>query len=588
MANKKTDGIKEKRKPMKSQRVLMIKKDPGLFVLLCVIWVVIAIFILFPFLKLLRMAFIPGKGFSYETLKKTFTSTYTVKALINSLVVAFAVSVTGTIIGYMFALLVSRMNLPKWLKGFLSFFILLPLISPPFTSSISLSLVLGPNGYLLKLLHIDNFVIYGFTGVWISETLTYFPVAFMVITSVLDTMSGNLDDAAQSLGASKGKILRTITIPLSMPAIVNAFLLLFGSSLADFATPLILGSHSYPMLPTQAYLAITGMFDMHSGAALSFLLLVPALVVFWLQKFVLGKKSYVSVTGKSGAQSVFSSLPVAVIVVVSVLCILILLFVTLLYGIILVGSFAKVWGVDMSFTLMHYKNAFKFGKKAINDTLKIAIVSTVLGSILGVVIGFVLQRKKFVGRKFLELSSMFNYALPGTVVGIAYIITFNKKPIVLTGTMTILVAAYIFRYYATGIRSVMASLEQIDPALEEASHSLGAGTARTFMNVTVPLIIPAVLTGIRYLFIHSMTAISATIFLVSVKWTLLTSRILESMTELQFTQACAFSIILIIIVFIMDTLINWLSDMYSKYYLKNGKAPSGRKKEKQKVPMVQV
>ena len=255
-----------------------------------------------------------------------------------------------------------------------------------------------------------------------------------------------------------------------------------------------------------------------------------------------------------------------------VMAALVLAFVLYLYGIILVGSFVKTWGITNTPTMANYQYACKFGRKAITDTLKIAFVSTILGSMLGVVIGFILQRKQFIGHRLLEIGSMLNYALPGTVVGIAYIIAFNKKPFLLTGTMTILVAAYVFRYYATSIRSVMASLEQIDPTLEEASASLGASTAGTFLHVTVPLVIPAVLTGLRYLFIHSMTAISATIFLVSVRWTLLTSRILESMTELQFTQACAFSIILIIIVFIADGLMTWALHMYSVHFLKTKEA----------------
>ena len=204
--------------------------------------------------------------------------------------------------------------------------------------------------------------------------------------------------------------------------------------------------------------------------------------------------------------------------------------------------------------------------KAITDTLKIACISTLVGGVLGVVIGYIVQRKNFALKRFLDFSSMLNYALPGTVVGIAYIIAFNKKPIVLTGTLTILVAAYVFRYYSTAIRSVMASLAQIDPSIEEASLSLGASSVRTFSNVTVPLIVPAILTGMRYLFIHSMTAISATIFLVSARWTLLTTRILESMTELQFPQACAFSIVLIVFVFIADALIALALKLYTNQF----------------------
>ena len=261
-----------------------------------------------------------------------------------------------------------------------------------------------------------------------------------------------------------------------------------------------------------------------------------------------------TITGKNGARSEFSKLPFWLEGATATFCIIISVFILYLYYIILQGSFVKVWSVDNSFTLEHFKYVFTNGKKAIFDTLKIAVTSTIFGSILSIIIGYIIQRKKFWSRRVLEFSSMLNYALPGTVVGIAYILAFNEKPLLLTGTMTILVAAYVFRYYATGIRSVVASLQQIDPSLEEASASLGANSTRTLFRITVPLIIPSVLAGMRYLFIHCMTAISATIFLVSVRWTLLTTRILESMTELQFSQASAFSIVLIVLVFIADAI----------------------------------
>jgi iron(III) transport system permease protein len=421
---------------------------------------------------------------------------------------------------------------------------------------------------LLKAFGIGDFSIYGFLGTWISETLTYFPVAFMVITAILNTMSANLDDAALSLGASRWRMFRTITIPLSIPGIGNSILLLFGASLADFATPLILGGHSFPVLPTEAYLMITGMFDLRGGASLSFLLLVPALFVFLIQRLLMGKKSFVSVTGKNGARTEFAKLPTELSVVIGIICTIVVAFILYLYAIILWGSFVEVWSVNNSFTLRHYGYVFKHGKKAITDTLLIAFLSTVIGSVLAVVIGYIVQRKKFIGKRFFEFSSLLNYALPGTVVGIAYIIAFNERPILLTGTLSILVAAYVFRYYATGIRSVIASLEQIDPALEEASLSLGASSTRTFTHITIPLIIPAVLAGMRYLFIHCMTAISATIFLVSVRWTLLTTRILESMTELQFSQASAFSIVLILIVFIADAIMFYLLKLSTAKYHK--------------------
>jgi iron(III) transport system permease protein len=549
----------------------MIKKDPYLFFFLVAVWGLIAIFILFPFIKLFASAFYVDGQLSFSGIRENIGDRYTMRALFNSLILAVTVSITGTFLGYLFALIVTRTSVPKVLKVLISAITLLPLISPPFTSSISLTLALGPNGMLLRFFGIENLNIYGFLGTWMSESLTYFPVAFMVISAVLNTMNASLDDAAMSLGASKGKVLKTITLPLSIPAIGNSVLLLFSSSLADFATPLILGGQSFPVLPTQAYLQITGLFDIHGGASISFLLLVPALIVFWLQRMVIGNKSFVTVTGKNGAQSDFVKLPYYISILMWTVCSIVIAFILYLYSIILWGSLIQTWGIDNSLTLKNYKYVFTYGHKAITDTLKIGVVATVLGTLLGVIIGYIVERKNFVSKRILDLTSMLNYALPGTVVGIAYIVAFNSKPFVLTGTMTILVAAYIFRYYATGIRSVMTSLQQIDPALEEASMSLGASSVKTFTQVTVPLIIPAVLTGMRYLFIHCMTAISATIFLVSVRWTLLTTRILESMTELQFSQACAFSVVLILIVFIADALMNLMLTTYSNHFKKNAK-----------------
>ena len=171
---------------------------------------------------------------------------------------------------------------------------------------------------------------------------------------------------------------------------------------------------------------------------------------------------------------------------------------------------------------------------------------------------------------------MLNYALPGTVVGIAYVIAFNGPLIVLTGTMTVLVSAYLFRYQAAGIRAVVASLHQIDPSLDEASASLGAGAVRTFFRVTVPLVLPAVLMGMRYLFIHCMTAISATIFLVSMRWSLLTTRILECMTELQFAQACAFSVVLILLVFAATAVLTGLARLMTRRISGGGSSTHGR------------
>ena len=497
------------------------------------LWLLLGVFVLYPLCRLFAMTFWVDGNFTFENLRPFLDNWYDRRSAVNSILLGCSVGLAGTALGFIFAFVTTRLNLPTWLKFALSAITILPLISPPFTSSIALTLLLGPNGMVLQFFGLDNFNFYGFWGTFISETLTFFPVAFMTISTILARIDPNLEDAAYSLGASSSEVFRTVTLPLAAPGIANAFLLVFSCSLADFATPQVLGGHSFPVLPTQAYLQITAMYDFKGGAALSFMLLIPALVVYALQHYWVSKKSFVTVSGKAGGKSSIKGPGLALTTIMGSVVAIVIAFIIAIYAVILVGSLVKVWGVNNTITFDNYHYVLTHGMKAIKDTLIIACIGTPLGGLLAVLVGYVTTRLKIRGHKTLETVSLLNYTLPGTVVGIAYIIAFNDKPIVLTGTVYILIAA----------------LTQIDPSIEEASRSLGAGSARTFISITIPLVLPAILAGMKYLFIHSMTAISATIFLVSVNWTLITTRILECMTELQFAQACAFSVILILLVF---------------------------------------
>lgn len=525
------------------------KRDPVTRLTVLGLWLVLALFVLYPLCRLLAMTFWGENGLTLDNLRPFLTSWYDQQSAVNSILLACSVGAAGTLLGFVFAFVTTRMNLPGWLSAGIGAVTILPLISPPFTSSIALTLLLGPNGMVLRLLGIESFNFYGFWGTFISETLTFFPVAFMTIATVLSRIDANLEDAAYSLGATSSEVFRTVTLPLSAPGIANAFLLVFSCSLADFATPQVLGGHTFPVLPTQAYLLITGMYDFKSGAALSFMLLVPALAVYAIQHYWVGRRSYVTVSGKAGGRSSIKGPGAVISGLMALVVALVIVFIAAIYSVILGGSLVKIWGINNTLTLEHYSYVFTHGLQAIKDTLIIACVSTPIGGLLAVLIGFAAARLKVRGYKTLETVSLLPYVLPGTVLGIAYIIAFNDEPIILTGTLSILVAAYVFRYSSAGIRSVIAALTQIDPSIEEASLSLGATQAKTFRLITVPLVLPAVLAGMKYLFIHSMTAISATIFLVSVSWTLITTRILECMTELQFAQACAFSVVLIGLVF---------------------------------------
>jgi iron(III) transport system permease protein len=230
------------------------------------------------------------------------------------------------------------------------------------------------------------------------------------------------------------------------------------------------------------------------------------------------------------------------------LCMAVALFVLLFYATILVGAFSRAWGADHTPTLRNFGYVFGVGAQAIKDTLIIAVTSSPLAGLLGMAIAFLVIRRRFPGRQAMEFISILNFAVPGTVIGIGYILAFNQRPLLLTGTAVILVANFLFRYIPVGIQSGMAGLRQIDPAIEEAATNLGASTQVTFRRITLPLLVPAFFSGLVFSFVRAMTAISAAIFLVSADWNLMTVQILSQTEAGRLGAAAAFSLLLILII----------------------------------------
>ena len=527
-------------------------RDPVVAPAVVLVWAAVLLFVLYPMSRLLVLTFWNG-GPTLEAVRGLLGDWTHRAALVNSLLLAILVGTAGTALGFAFALLAVRSNLPRWSERALDAVVLLPLISPPFTAAIALIFALGPRGLLsYHVFGLTNVNIYGLSGTLLSETLTYFPIAYLTLKAVLANIDATLEDSAFSLGARRWRVFATVTLPLATPGVANAFLLVSAASLADFATPLILAGTKFPVLPTQAFLQITGLYDMRGGAALCFLLLVPTLAIFAGQRRWLERRggSFVTVTGKASAATRVKSLSPAAIVVLAAACGLVVALVLVCYLIIVAASLVRGLGADNSLSLAHYVHVFSGGLKAVRDTLFIAIVSMPLGGLFAVVLGFLVARTQFPGRRALEFAAMINYALPGTIVGIAYLVAFNDPPLALTGTAFILVVCYVFRYSLAGTRATTAVLAQIDPTIEEASASLGARRDVTFRRVVLPLVRPALLAGMTVLFIRAMTAISATIFLVSLDWSLVTVRILEGITNLELGQASAFSVLVILLVYL--------------------------------------
>jgi iron(III) transport system permease protein len=533
--------------------------DPARAITLTALWLLLALFVIYPLLMMLAAGFLEDGRPTIAPLLAILAKPNHRAAFLNSLLLGLLVGFLGTALGFLFAFTVSRGQLrPRWTR-LIDAATLLPLISPPFTTSISFIFSFGPRGLITyDLLGIRGANVYGLASTLAAEVLTYFPIAYLTLRPVLSGISGNLEEMAFSLGSRRLHVFRTVTLPLAVPGLANAFLLLFAASLADFATPLILAGNVFPVLPTEAYLQITGLFDLKGGAILSVLLLVPAAMVYLLQRSWVERGHYVTVTGKAGpASSVRSLTPLARLMLFAS-CTAVALFILYLYALLVFASVVAAFGANHAWTLQHYHVIFAEGRKAIVDTLVIAFLGMPLGGLYGVLVGYLVARGRGVARRAMEIVSMINYALPGTIVGIAYLIAFNDPPIALTGTALIIVACYVFRYGPAGIRTTIALLQQIDKSLEEASRSLGARSGTTFRRVTLPLVMPAFLAGVGVVFIRSMTAISATIFLVSIGWTLITVRILENMTELSLGPAAAFSVFVIVLVMAVMGLLNAL------------------------------
>ncbi len=545
-------------------------RDPAVTATSIVLWLLVALFVVYPLAMLLSRVLFDNGALTTEGIAKVLTDRHQVRAFWNSLLLALLVGIFGTLLGFVFAFTAARARLPRWLLRAIDASVLLPLVSPPFTTAIAMIFSFGPRGLITyELLGLKGVTVYGLTSTLCSEVFTYFPIAYLTLRPLLAGIDSNVEGMALSLGASRWRVFRTVTVPLTVPGLANSFLLLFAASLADFATPLILAGNQFPVLPTQAYLQITGLFDLRGGAVLSFVLLFPALLVFVLQRYWVSRRFYVTVTGKGAGAAPFDSVSPAVRAALVATCALVTLVVAYFYALLLYASVVKALGANHDFTLVHYKAIFTDGWKAIRDTLVIAAFAMPLGGIYGILMGYLVARKSFPGRRTLEVVSMINYALPGTIVGIAYLVAFNDPPLVLTGTALIIVACYVFRYGPTGIRATIALLSQIDKSLEEASQGLGASSATTFRRVTLPLIVPAFFAGLGIVFIRSMTAISATIFLVSIGWTLITVKILENMTELSLGPAAAYSVLVVVIVFVVIGLIG----RALRYFRAPGAAP---------------
>jgi iron(III) transport system permease protein len=537
---------------------------------------IVSVFVFFPIAKMLVAAFITEDG-TYSAL--VFFSKFLDDRLWglgclggtrcgvawNSLFLAITVGVITTALGLVFALVATRSGFRY--KQALRALTVLPIITPPFVIGLAIILLFGLSG------SITGFVadvlglqptrwVYGMPGLLIAQTLAFTPIAFLVLIGVVEGVSPSMEEAAQTLRASRWEVFKTVSLPLMRPGLANAFLLGFIESMADFGNPLVLGGN-FDVLSTEIFFAIVGaQYDQGQAAVLAIVLLGFTLSAFYAQRFWLGKKSYTTVTGKGDA-GVHPQMPSGLAIPVYTIAILWAGFTVVIYAMILYGSFVELWGVNNTLTFKHYLTAFSINFEEVGvrrwtgsawdsfwTTLKIAAIAAPLTAAVGLVTAYLLTRQDFRGKNAFEFGTMLSFAIPGTVIGVSYILAFNVPPLELTGTGVILVVSFIFRNMPVGVRAGIASMSQLDKSLDESSLTLGANSWQTFRRVILPLLRPAILAALVYSFVRAMTAISAVIFLVSAQYNMATSYIIGRVENNDYGLAIAYSTTLILVMLV--------------------------------------
>ena len=559
----------------------------------------LSVFIVFPVLKALSGAFfLEDGGFSVLALwgrvatERNFGlsclgGSQSCGVAWNTLLLGLMTATSTVVLGTMMALMSERAS--KRYTRPLNILAMLPIITPPFVVGLGLILLFGRAGVVNQFLEYAFGItptrwFYGWFGVWVAQTFAFTPIAFMIIRGVVQGVAPSLEEAAQTLKATPTQTFLTVTLPLLKPGLANAFLVGFIESMADFGNPIVVGGQ-FSVLSTEIFFAIVGaQYDQGRAASLAWILTFFALTVFAIQRAVLGKKSFTTVSGKGDA-GLAMPLPSAVRRLVYGVALPWMAFTLIVYAFAFAGGFVQTWGRDYTLTLNHFRTTFalEWGQYGIVwagtawssffTTFKLAAISAPMTATAGLLIAWLLARTEFKGQSAFEFAALLAFAIPGTVLGISYIMAFNVPPLELTGTALIIVLCFMFRNLPVGVRAGTAAFKQLDKSLDEASMMLRAGSVQTLRYVVLPLLKPALVAALVYSFVRAITTVSAVIFLVTAENELATTYIIGRVGNGDYGVALAYCTVLIILMSIVTALI--------QYFV--GERKLGRRSAQQKV-----
>lgn len=529
--------------------------EPGFAILSLILIIAIFLFIVFPVLSVLLKSFGYGTGsFTLDHYKYFFSTSYYFKSLLNSVSAAIITTIVITILSISMSLYVTRTNsmISRLYRGVS----LLPLVAPPVIFSLALIILFGRHGLLTGVLS-DwlgiEISIYGFGGVVIAQIVGYFPVGYMLVESTLRHMSQDIEHASRDLGASQWETLWKVILPLAKSGIIKAGLLVFVMAIADFSNPMIIGGGK-PFLASEAYLAVIGENNMELAAVLGVFLIIPSFIIFIFQTYFLKDTQLETISGESGGQNLPLIKPIKSLVFT--ISTLFVGFISVVFVVVVLAAFVKIIGVNNAFTLDHFKN--QTGWDSIKTSIFVAFLSAIFAASLGILQGFIFARKPLPGKKALEFLTLFGLTVPGTVMGIGYVLVFNGAPFFLTGTVLLLVLNMTFRKIGVGLEAAISKMHQIDRSMEEASHDLGSGPYKTFFKIIVPLLSPSFVAGFVYTFMTAMVSISSVIFLISPGTNMAAVYIFTLAQHAKIGMAAALSFVLIVITVICMGILKWI------------------------------
>jgi iron(III) transport system permease protein len=518
-------------------------EDAIRWALVAVFAAVLYLFLLYPLAQVLWRSLLDNGGhFIGATNYIRYFSTPAIAASItNSLFVSAAAMVLTVALAFGYAYALTRTQMPA--KGLFRVVAMLPLFAPSLVQAFALIYVFGNNGIITRATGL-NVGIYGAKGIILAEVFYCFPHALLILIAALAATDARLYDAARTLGAGPLKTFLTVTLPGVKYGLVSACFVVFTLAITDFGAPKAIGG-KFSVMATEIYNQVSGQQNFTMGATVSVVLLVPAVLAFIVDRLV-QRRQYALVTSSS-KPLVPEQRPLADGSLLAY-CVLIAGFISAIYVVILVSSLVHRWPYNFGLTLKHYDFDTAGGYRSLWNSIRVAALTAVAGTALAFVGGYVVEKCRTAASGPLYLVSVLPVSVPGMVLGLAYIFTFNApgSPLnALYGTLAILIISNVVHYFTVGFLTATTALKQMDAEFENVGASLGVPFYRTFWRVTVPIALPSIVAISMYFFLNAMVTLSAVVFIIAPGTELAAVAVLLMDDAGDTAQAAAMSVLII-------------------------------------------